>query len=162
MGLAKKSSKHSDPHTNPEIRILLNTCKAEELHSRRLGRQIDDRDTDDFAKGVKKLRTDALENYIKKTLRTRQTNRSPEDTENATDANEAEDHDTSSDESEASDDDADDLDAYAATRGSMSVIDGRLVMDCRDMLDGEELLGPEGGDQSDEEEEKEYDPNDNT
>ncbi|KAJ7805931.1 hypothetical protein B0H14DRAFT_2526395 [Mycena olivaceomarginata] len=160
-GLAKKSSKHSDPHTNPEIRILLDTYKAEELHSRRLGRQIDDRDTDDFAKGVKKLRTDALENYIKKTLRTRQTNRSPEDTENATDANEGEDHDTSSDESEASDDDADDLDAYAATRGSMSVIDGLLVMDCRDMLDGEELLGPEGGDQSDEEEE-EYDPNDNT
>ncbi|KAJ7789652.1 hypothetical protein B0H14DRAFT_3573085 [Mycena olivaceomarginata] len=37
-GLAKKSSKHSDPHTNPEIRILLDTYKAEELHSRRLGR----------------------------------------------------------------------------------------------------------------------------
>ncbi|KAJ7690965.1 hypothetical protein B0H17DRAFT_910637, partial [Mycena rosella] len=44
-GMAQKSHVHSDPHTKPELRILLKLYRTEELHSRRLGRQIDDRDT---------------------------------------------------------------------------------------------------------------------
>ncbi|KAJ6599623.1 hypothetical protein B0H10DRAFT_2322822 [Mycena sp. CBHHK59/15] len=67
-GMAPKSKSHTDPHTNPELRILLKLYHKEELHSRRLGRQIDDRDTDDFAKGVKKLRGRALQKIIDKSL----------------------------------------------------------------------------------------------
>ncbi|KAJ6631592.1 hypothetical protein B0H10DRAFT_1938439 [Mycena sp. CBHHK59/15] len=74
-GMAKKSHTHTDPHANPEMRILLKLYRTEELHSRRLGRQIDDRDTDDFAKGVKKLRNGGLKKFIQKSLRTRQTTR---------------------------------------------------------------------------------------
>ncbi|KAJ6599641.1 hypothetical protein B0H10DRAFT_1626810, partial [Mycena sp. CBHHK59/15] len=65
-GMAPRSKSHTDPHTNPELRILLKLYHKEELHSRPLGRQIDDRDTDDFAKGVKKLRGGALQKIIDK------------------------------------------------------------------------------------------------
>jgi hypothetical protein len=54
-GMAQKSHVHSDPHTRPEMQILLKLYRTEELHSWRLGRQIDDRDTDNFGKGLKKL-----------------------------------------------------------------------------------------------------------
>ncbi|KAJ7104701.1 hypothetical protein C8R44DRAFT_542106, partial [Mycena epipterygia] len=37
-GMAEKSHKHSDPHTKPEMQILLKLYRTEELHSRRLGR----------------------------------------------------------------------------------------------------------------------------
>ncbi|KAJ6595287.1 hypothetical protein B0H10DRAFT_2232994 [Mycena sp. CBHHK59/15] len=56
VGMEKKAHKHSEPHTKPEMRTLLKLYKDTELHSRRFGRQIDDSDTDDFARGVKKLR----------------------------------------------------------------------------------------------------------
>ncbi|KAJ6583252.1 hypothetical protein B0H10DRAFT_1890171, partial [Mycena sp. CBHHK59/15] len=37
-GMAPKSKSHTDPHTNPELRILLKLYHKEELHSRPLGR----------------------------------------------------------------------------------------------------------------------------
>ncbi|KAJ7736627.1 hypothetical protein B0H16DRAFT_1215115, partial [Mycena metata] len=63
-GMAAKSHVHSDPHTKPKMQILLKLYRTEQLHSRRLGRQIDDRDTDNFAKGVKNLREGGLQKYI--------------------------------------------------------------------------------------------------
>ncbi|KAJ6529412.1 hypothetical protein DFH09DRAFT_934780 [Mycena vulgaris] len=158
-GMAQKSKKHTDPHTNPEMLILLKTYRTEELHSRRLGRQIDDRDTDKFSQGIKKLRTGGLDKWIKKSLHTRQTSRPAEpqttataeagsagDSEEECDEEDSDD-DTSSDESE--DSDTDDSPLYA-TRGSIAIIDGQLVVDDRDMMlgpDGEEMLGPEGRDE---------------
>ncbi|KAJ7883570.1 hypothetical protein B0H13DRAFT_2235396 [Mycena leptocephala] len=41
-GMQKKAHKHSDPHTKPEMHALLKLYWDTELHSRRLGRQIDD------------------------------------------------------------------------------------------------------------------------
>lgn len=159
-GMAHKSTKHADPHTKPEMHILLKTYRVEELHSRRLGRQIDNRDTDDFAKGIKKLRAGGLANYIKKTLRTRQTKRTPETASTAMeegnsggDSDEENPSETSSDSDESGDSDVEDRDIFA-TRGSMAVINGQLVMDERDMMDGpdaEEMLGPEGRDETDDE-----------
>ncbi|KAJ7687941.1 hypothetical protein B0H17DRAFT_898529, partial [Mycena rosella] len=37
-GMKQKSKKHTDPHSDPEMQILLKTYRTEELHSRRLGR----------------------------------------------------------------------------------------------------------------------------
>ncbi|KAJ6605625.1 hypothetical protein B0H10DRAFT_1712914, partial [Mycena sp. CBHHK59/15] len=67
VGMEKKAHKHSEPHTKPEMCTLLKLYKDTELHSRRLSRQIDDRDTDDFARGVKKLREGTLQASITKT-----------------------------------------------------------------------------------------------
>ncbi|KAJ7105097.1 hypothetical protein C8R43DRAFT_1140887 [Mycena crocata] len=50
IGMEKKAHRHSDPHTKPEMQILLKVYRDTELHRRHLGRQIDDRDTDDFAR----------------------------------------------------------------------------------------------------------------
>ncbi|KAJ7686992.1 hypothetical protein B0H17DRAFT_1160508 [Mycena rosella] len=159
-GMAQKSKKHTDPHSNPEMLILLKTYRDEQLHSRRLGRQIDDRDTDNFAQGIKKLRTGGLDKWIKKSLRTRQTKRPAEPVTPATVGDASDDSgdecETSSDESSDSDSDAGHL---YATQGSMAVIDGQLVMDDRDMMLGpdgsDEMLGPEGRDEEEEEEEEE-------
>ncbi|KAJ7449486.1 hypothetical protein B0H11DRAFT_2161915 [Mycena galericulata] len=152
-GMAAKSKKHSDPHTNPELRILLKVYRAEELHCRRLGRKIDDRDTDDFAKGIKKLRTGALEKFIRKSLRTRQTKRPANSTPSAAMNNDSD----GESEDEPSSDESGDSDAencLYATRGSMAV-DGQLVMDDRDMMLGpeadEELGGMEGKDEAEDE-----------
>ncbi|KAJ7445371.1 hypothetical protein B0H11DRAFT_2162611 [Mycena galericulata] len=123
-GMTEKSRTHTDPHSKPEMRTLLKLYRTEQLHSRRLGRQIDDRDTDDFARGV------------------------PVEDDN------------SSDESDESDEE---LDPVYATRGSMAIINGQLVMDGRDMMDGpsgedmaderdtEFTMGPEGVDEDEHE-----------
>ncbi|KAJ6614033.1 hypothetical protein B0H10DRAFT_2268702, partial [Mycena sp. CBHHK59/15] len=71
-GMEKKSHKHSEPHTNPEMHTLLKVYRDTELSKRRLTRQIDDRDTDDFARGVKKLREGALHAAITKNSAKRQ------------------------------------------------------------------------------------------
>jgi hypothetical protein len=137
-GMAAKSHVHSDPHTKPEMRTLLKLYRTEELHSRRLGRQIDDRNTDDFAKGLKKLREGALKKFIDKSRHTRQPRQRPTAlTTSISGAVDADSSDGSS--SEESDDDSDtEATAIYATRGSMSVVDGELVMDERDMMDGPE------------------------
>ncbi|KAJ7921902.1 hypothetical protein B0H13DRAFT_2318024 [Mycena leptocephala] len=137
-GMAAKSHVHSDPHTKPEMRTLLKLYRTEELHSRRMDRQIDDRNTDDFAKGLKKLREGALKKFIDKSRHTRQPRQRP--TALTTSISGAVDSDTSDgSSSEESDDDSDtEATAIYATRGSMSVVDGELVMDERDMMDGPE------------------------
>ncbi|KAJ7083421.1 hypothetical protein C8R44DRAFT_722063 [Mycena epipterygia] len=134
-GMAEKSHKHSDPHTKPEMLILLKLYRTEELHSRRLGRQIDDRNTDDFSKGVKKLREAGLKKFIDKSLYMRQRHRTAH-TSTPTDENTSDgaDNDAASEESD-DDSDIDPKEAYA-TRGSMAIVDGELVSDERDMMEG--------------------------
>ncbi|KAK6972305.1 hypothetical protein R3P38DRAFT_2812341 [Favolaschia claudopus] len=73
VGMEKKSRKHTDPSLRPEMLTLLKVYSDTELHSRRLTRQIDDRDTDDFNRGIRKLRDGALQTHIKKTTHNRQT-----------------------------------------------------------------------------------------
>ncbi|KAJ7762121.1 hypothetical protein B0H16DRAFT_1311993, partial [Mycena metata] len=144
-GMAPKSHSHTDPHTQPEMKTLLKLYHTEELHSRRPGRQIDDRDTDDFARGVRNLRNGGLDKWIKKTLRTRRKQTTPSDTpppSTGTDEEKVE-------EDENSEDSEDELDlgpSVYATQGSMAVVNGQLVMDDRDMMAGpsdEDLLAME-------------------
>ncbi|KAJ7354353.1 hypothetical protein DFH08DRAFT_773532 [Mycena albidolilacea] len=137
-GMAQKSHVHSDPHTRPEMQILLKLYRTEELHSRRLGRQIDDRDTDDFGKGLKKLREGGLQKFIDKSLRTRRKRQQiPQPAPIPADDDSSDDGDDGDHHSENSDDDSDaDVQDIYATRGSAAIVDGELVMDGRDMLEG--------------------------
>lgn len=55
LGLASKSGKHANPHERPEFKILMVDARAVELHSRRMGRSIDQDDTNDFEGGYECL-----------------------------------------------------------------------------------------------------------
>jgi hypothetical protein len=150
LGMDKKAHKHAEPHTKPEMRTLLKVYSDTELSMRRLTRQIDDRDTDDFARGVKKLREGAL-HAVTKTAHNRQVLRTDtpakrleadkaSSDDDSSDSSESDGESSSSGESDSdseSDDDAEANTPYA-TRGSVFMVDGELVFYERDML-----LGPE-------------------
>ncbi|KAJ6559823.1 hypothetical protein B0H19DRAFT_1210268 [Mycena capillaripes] len=123
VGMKKKSHKHKDPHSNPEMLTLLKLYRDTELHSRRLGRQVDDRDTDDFARGDRSQATS-----------------SPDSDSESTDK-ESDDSESASSQSD-SDDDMAGAGNFYATRGSIFMVDGELVLDDRDML-----VGPEDEDE---------------
>lgn len=71
VGLSKRSSHHSAPHVNPEIRILLETYKSHQLHLRRPGRVYQDTDKDHFNAGLTKLRDGKLKKWVAETTSTR-------------------------------------------------------------------------------------------
>ncbi|KAJ6468897.1 hypothetical protein C8R45DRAFT_1078905 [Mycena sanguinolenta] len=136
-GMAAKSHIHANPHTKPEMRILLELYRTQELHSRRLGRQIDDRDTDNFAKGVKKLREGTLKKFIDKSVYTRRPRKKTTQPTTSADSEDSDDGAGDGGSSEESDEESDvDPWEFYATRGSMAVVDGELVMDERDMMEG--------------------------
>lgn len=55
VSLSKRSTRHSEPHTNPEVWVLLQQYAHHQLHSRRAGRFVEEKDVDDFTSGWKKL-----------------------------------------------------------------------------------------------------------
>ncbi|KAJ7145966.1 hypothetical protein C8R44DRAFT_826975 [Mycena epipterygia] len=132
-GMKKKSHKHEEPDTNPELCILLKAYKETEVHSRRLTRQIDDRDTDDFARGVKKVfRTDTVKAAAQEI---------PDNSEGSSTSDEADSDsslDLSSESGESDSADNTNGDKFYATQGSSYLIDGELFFDERDMLAGPE------------------------
>lgn len=72
VGLSQRSGRHSAPHLNPEIRILLEVYKSSELHLRRPGRVYIDTDKDQFQSGIVKLQEGKLKKWILDTTGTRQ------------------------------------------------------------------------------------------
>ncbi|KAK7687036.1 hypothetical protein QCA50_009536 [Cerrena zonata] len=66
LGLAKRRTKHTAPHSRPEIKILLRTYRDEELHLFRTGRCYGDvdHDVDTFAKGYKALYEGKMSKFI--------------------------------------------------------------------------------------------------
>lgn len=66
IGLAKRRSKHTAPHSRPEIKILLRTYRDEQLHFFRKGRCYGDSncDVDTFAKGYKALYEGKMSKFI--------------------------------------------------------------------------------------------------
>lgn len=142
VGMKKKAHKHSDPHTRPEMLILLKLYRDTELHSCRLGLQIDDRDTDDFARGVKKLREGALQTGLARTAAKRQVLRTdpapPPANPTSDDSSDSDDTDVESESSDSDPEDDAGITQFYATRGSTYMVDGELVFDERDMLAGPE------------------------
>ena len=70
LGLAKEGGKHSEPHTKPEVRKLLQKYSDEELHLFRHGRQYDNADVNDFLQGYHKLQGRGLQQWITETMTT--------------------------------------------------------------------------------------------
>lgn len=71
VGLSQRSGRHSAPHANPEIRILLDVYHDTELHCRRPGRVYKDDDKDHLQHGITKLRESKLKKWIASTCSTR-------------------------------------------------------------------------------------------
>ncbi|KAH9917526.1 hypothetical protein B0H21DRAFT_879595 [Amylocystis lapponica] len=73
LGLAKRRGAHPEPHSRPEVSILLNTYKDEDLHRFRAGRCYGSpgEDIDTFAKGITELDNGKLKNWIQQTTQDR-------------------------------------------------------------------------------------------
>lgn len=56
VGLSQHADSHNKPHMNPETQILLNIYSHYEMHSRRLGQFVEERDVNDATQGMNKLR----------------------------------------------------------------------------------------------------------
>ena len=52
ISLTKQSGQHTAPHLRPEVKILLATYQECQLHCRRPSRIYEDRDVDDFRRGI--------------------------------------------------------------------------------------------------------------
>lgn len=128
-GMKAKSSNHKQAHTRPEMRILLALYRALQLHYYRVGRVIDDRDTDDFSAGVSNLRRTALKAHV---ARSRSMWGKPSSMATATPDEELREDETT----DVGLDEIDNNPLHKATRGSMFYVDGELIIDDRDMLDG--------------------------
>lgn len=129
VGLAAKSGCHSDPHTRPEVKILLAQYAKHELHSRRPGRTIEKEDIDDFQKGWQKLAQGKLKRWVADTvrsrsLRTRNTAASPTDIEDDGSGSEDEDCDSALAE-----------EPLSSTFGYMQMVDGQLIIETGDFED---------------------------
>ncbi|RDB22163.1 hypothetical protein Hypma_010672 [Hypsizygus marmoreus] len=136
VGLGAKSGKHCNPHERVEVRTLLKEYQAQELHSRRPGRKMDDRDTDDFARGLERLHGGAMQKYIDKTtqsrgLRTRTHMDSLATNENneATAEEDKDDGDSNEEPGSESEEEETEEEEMQPTLGSMTVVDGELVID---------------------------------
>lgn len=155
VGLQKKSSKHTSGHTKPEMRTLVASNHLEQLHMRRAGRVIDDRDTDDFGRGLRRLREGALESWKIKTLRSRGVSTKDLQSEISSvirnqqpDKGDEDNFSGSDSDGSSSDSDVEEGNMVRgfATSGSMSFQDGEFVIDERDMLCGEGDDGEDGPD----------------
>ena len=69
LGLAPRKGKHTEPHTNPEIKKLMDVYKAQQLHSFKRGRTYggDVRKVDDLGRGMTKLVGEKLASWVLET-----------------------------------------------------------------------------------------------
>ncbi|KAK6988318.1 hypothetical protein R3P38DRAFT_3332094 [Favolaschia claudopus] len=130
LELTKRGGKHATPHERPEVKILLETYKREELHNRRPERTYkDQRDVNDFERGLKHLAGGALSKWATRTTRARLThlNQSPPD------ENSDEEDSDSSDESDTE---------TTMTGGDVIYKDGQLLVQIGELEEEDEDIFP--------------------
>ncbi|KAJ7593958.1 hypothetical protein C8J56DRAFT_777759 [Mycena floridula] len=72
VGLGKRAAHHSDPHTQPEMKILLHQYALHELHSHRPGQTMEiPQEVDNFGKGLDKLYGGKLDKWVTETTAVR-------------------------------------------------------------------------------------------
>jgi len=125
LGLAARTGQHSEPHTKPEVRMLLKEYACHELHSRRPGRTLDHGDIDNFQLGWEKLTKGKLRKWVAETVQSRGMGNTKN---NVSDAKGA---DSGDDDSENEEDTAE-TETMAPTFGSMRMINGQFVVDTMD------------------------------
>jgi hypothetical protein len=158
VGLTERSGRHKDPHTKPEVVILLEVYRKAELHRRRPGRAYNDKDTDNFTRGINKLRRGTLAKWIADTTSTRGLNitaavgSSSQDADLETSGEEGD--SSSGDENEDIEDETEGSRApitKSVTMGLMQMVDGELLVQTTDFADIDDLFGELDGDNSGEE-----------
>lgn len=119
LGLAKRSSKHVEPHHNAETRKLLSTYQAEELHLFRAGQTYggDAEKVDNLGRGQIALWEKKLASWIEDTLRPRGITQAPTSSSNSDSEDEEDTSENSTNET-------------IQTRGSVEIDEsGRLIID---------------------------------
>ena len=129
VGLAKRSGRHTAPHLRPEVTQLLAAYRDSELHSRRPGRMYDDRDVDDFQRGLIKLRNGKLKKWVMDTTRTRNLCKTQDPPAAPMDE----------DEDEEPEDDSLGM-PEDMTIGFMEMVDGELRIETSDRMDIDDLI----------------------
>ncbi|TCD64683.1 hypothetical protein EIP91_003797 [Steccherinum ochraceum] len=123
VGLARRSSNHTDPHLDPELRILLDVYQKEELHLFRAGRTYDAKNVgvveDSFEIGYNQMADGKLKKWINNWKATR----GPVEGQQVRVAvprrmNEVE---------EGEEDEDDDSEEAVLTDGYIEMVDGQLV-----------------------------------
>ena len=79
IGLARRSGSHTDPHTRPEVRTLLDLYRETRLHYFCLGRGQEADNIDEFGRGMASLRGGKLQKWILTSVRQRSLSESPDD-----------------------------------------------------------------------------------
>lgn len=118
VGLARRSGRHTAPHEDPEIRKLLDSYRKHQLHMRRPGRAYNDKDRDDFTRGITKLESGRLQRWIQDTMSHRM----------ATDGSGSPPCELGMDVDEQEDDVRDERFPGLDTLGVAEVVNGRLVV----------------------------------
>jgi len=145
IGLAERSGWHKDPHTKPEVNILLEIyCKAK-LHRHQPGRAYNEIDTDNFTRGINKLCKGTLAKWIIETTNTRGLNTTvaaPSASQDA-DAKTSNEGDSSSEDKEGDETEMEDSQVpitKSVTIGLMQMADGELLIETTDFADIDELF----------------------
>lgn len=132
IGLNGHGGKHSHPDSTPDIRVLLEAYKSEQLHSYRPGRRIEPVMVDQYTDGVKALQKGLLRKFVDQTTRTRglmNPGRDPQEK----DGMEADDEEDDADET-------DEEEGEEAQLAVMEVVNGRLEMTRINMEEEREKL----------------------
>ncbi|KAI0744072.1 hypothetical protein C8Q80DRAFT_1107396 [Daedaleopsis nitida] len=123
QGLAERRGKHPEPHSRPEVRILLGEYNRSELHSFRRGRTFpqSSHTKDMFSVGVGNLQDGKLSRWIFNSLRAQ---------EGGSNSLHAEDDEPDDEEPEDGDSEyPEGTSRWLATRGQRHLIDGELVFE---------------------------------
>jgi hypothetical protein len=141
VGLSVRSGRHSDPHTRPEVKTLLQVYAEHELHSRRPGRSIDGEEVpDDFACGWERLAKGKIRKWVVETTRARamQAHASAAaDKSDVAGSNDDIDMDWEEGDEDTIEEEGDNNHGSASTFGSMSFVDGEFVIEA---LDTDEMV----------------------
>jgi hypothetical protein len=141
IGLSARSGRHSDPHTRPEVKTLLEVYADHELHSRRPGRSIDGEEVaDDFACGWERLAKGKIRKWVAETTRVRamrtQASGFAEKSESSVEGSDILGVEEGDEEDYEEEGEVEDTTA-TSTFGSMSFIDGDFVIET---LDSDEMV----------------------
>jgi hypothetical protein len=157
------------PHAKPEVQTLLEEYRKTELHRRRPGRAYDNHDTDNFRRGINKLRKGKLSKWVTETTTTRGLKATTGSLPRAVDGNQQavtieenvvdEEDDVNGDEDKEEENEIEDEETEdereqntrrdvrgltsigsSITMGSMEMIDGELVIETTPFEEVDELL----------------------
>ena len=171
VGLAKRSSRHSEPHTKPEVKTLLKLYARHELHSCRPGRTIEEEDIDSFRRGWEELVKGKLRCWVADMVCSPSlwncTSTSTGGVGARNIGSDSDDEDNGEDDSDEDEGEGVESETSAPTFGSMRMVDGQFIIETKEfessihdylaMLDAEAKDGSDSDDREGDEMEEEDD-----